>query len=58
MPLADWGWEESSKGPWFSTQFSSGELSCCGEKIREDDLIRADGEGGWEGRCCFGEGDG
>lgn len=50
--VADWGWDENSKGPWITAQFG-GELSCCFDKIAEGDEIRADGEGGWEGRCCY-----
>lgn len=51
--IANWGWEENSKGPWIIAQYSDTELSCCGDAVQEGDEIRADGEGGWEGRCCY-----
>lgn len=34
-------------GPWFTAVFDSGSCADCGEDICEDDLIRADGYGGW-----------
>lgn len=40
----------SGPGPWFPAQFP-GECPC-GEEFDEGDDIRADGSGGWEGRCC------
>lgn len=35
-------------GPWFAASFDS-EAGCagCGSDIYEDDMIRADGTGGW-----------
>lgn len=38
-------------GSWFPAQFP-GECAGCGSDFDEDDDIRADGSGGWEGRCC------
>ena len=50
---ADWNWgEDDRRGPWFIASYSS-TLSCCGDDCEEGDEIRADGEGGWEGRCCY-----
>lgn len=41
-------------GPWFFAAFP-GECSgyLCGMFFNEGDLIRADGEGGWEAKECF-----
>lgn len=39
------------KGPWFPARFDS-ECSGCDGAIWEGEDIRADGSGGWEGRCC------
>ena len=39
------------RGPWFIAAYE-GCCSGCGEDIEPDDEIRADGHGGWEGRCC------
>lgn len=53
MPTIDWGVEDDGKGPWFEAQFFGTELSCCGDRVYEGQEIRADGDGGWEGReCC------
>ncbi len=37
--------------PWVPAAFQS-ECDECGSPIFEGDDIRADGSGGWEGRCC------
>lgn len=50
--IADWGFDEDRTGPWFIASYES-VLSCCGNECEEGDEIRADGEGGWEGRCCY-----
>lgn len=42
---------ESEKGPWFIAGFD-GECDSCGSFVTEGDELRADGEGGWEGKCC------
>lgn len=39
------------KGPWFPARFP-GTKSCCDDDIEVGEDIRADGNGGWEGRCC------
>lgn len=54
--VANWGLDkdEPNKGPWFIAS-RPGDLSCCGDECEEGDEIRADGEGGYEGRCCFPE---
>lgn len=55
--VANWGWDDTSRGPWVSANYE-GVMSCCGEICDEGDMIRADGEGGWEGqRCCYPEDD-
>ena len=41
----------SFKGVWFQAAYD-GECSRCGRPFDETDEIRADGDGGWEGRCC------
>ena len=42
----------TDKGPWVVAVFD-GACSGCGEDIGAgSDEIRADGYGGWEGRCC------
>jgi hypothetical protein len=41
----------SERGPWFIAAYE-GACDSCGEDIIPDDEIRADGHGGWEGRCC------
>lgn len=41
----------SGKGRWFRANFDS-ECSGCDGAIGEGEDIRADGFGGWEGRCC------
>lgn len=44
----------ADKGPWFIAAFG-GSCSGCGEDIEAGSgEIRADGDGGWEGRCCDG----
>jgi hypothetical protein len=43
---------KNDKGPWFTAGFDSDDDSCCGEGIYEGDVIRADGEGGWEHQDC------
>ena len=56
--IADWGFETGGdEGPWFIAKYSHSILSCCGEDCEEGDEIRADGEGGYQGRCCYPEGD-
>lgn len=54
MGFIDWntGMERPQKGKWFPAEFSGGEKSCCGDRIEVGEDIRADGHGGWEGRCC------
>ncbi|MEV4384376.1 hypothetical protein AB0J68_01405 [Micromonospora sp. NPDC049580] len=42
-------------GPWITASYR-GTCSGCGTRTEEMDDIRADGDGGWLGRCC-GEGD-
>lgn len=44
----------TAKGPWFPANYD-GECSgpMCGVQFFQGDMIRADGEGGWEGRDCF-----
>jgi hypothetical protein len=37
--------------PWFIAGYY-GACRGCGEDIEPGDEIRADGRGGWEGRCC------
>lgn len=52
--VADWGFDKEDKtGPWFVASYSGTALSCCGEECEEGDEIRADGEGGYQGRCCY-----
>lgn len=41
----------SGPGPWFPAQFD-GECSSCDGALWAGEDIRADGSGGWEGRCC------
>lgn len=56
-PIASWGIDDKpQKGPWFPARYSGGEKSCCDEPIEEAEEIRADGSGGWEGRCCDNDG--
>jgi hypothetical protein len=43
--------EDDDSPPWTIAAYS-GSCSGCGEEIEPDDEIRADGQGGWEGRCC------
>lgn len=52
--VADWGLDKDQVkvGPWFMAEYSS-TLSCCGDECEEGDEIRADGEGGYQGRCCY-----
>lgn len=50
-PAPDFGYRP---GPWFPAQFD-GECSGCDGALWAGEDIRADGSGGWEGRCC-GEG--
>lgn len=38
-------------GPWFPARFDS-ECSGCDGALWVGEDIRADGSGGWEGRCC------
>jgi hypothetical protein len=38
-------------GPWAEARFE-GWCAGCGEAIMPGDDIRADGQGGWLGRCC------
>lgn len=53
--VADWGLDKETVkvGPWFTAEYQS-TLSCCGDECEEGDEIRADGEGGYQGRCCYG----
>lgn len=41
------------RGSWFAAQYP-GECSECGDPFDEGDIIRADGEGGYEMRYCSG----
>jgi hypothetical protein len=41
----------SEQGRWFVAGYY-GACHGCGEDIEPGDEIRADGRGGWEGRCC------
>lgn len=43
-------------GPWFTAAYS-GDCDQCGNYFFEGDEIRADGEGGWQGRECCGDDD-
>lgn len=43
-------------GPWFPASYA-GECDTCGEEFEPGDQIRANGEGGWEGRECCGDDD-
>ena len=43
-------------GPWFIAAYN-GTCAGCGEDVGPGDEIRADGHGGWEGRCCDLDGD-
>lgn len=53
LQTADWGFDQEDKtGPWFIATYVS-TLSCCGDECEEGDEIRADGEGGYQGRCCY-----
>lgn len=52
--VANWGLDKDDKtGPWFIASYAS-TLGCCGDECEEGDEIRADGEGGYQGRCCYG----
>lgn len=44
----------SESGPWFAAAYD-GACTYCGEDIEPGDDIRADGHGGWLGRCCGGD---
>jgi hypothetical protein len=59
MPIVSWAIEGNDendplqpKAKWFPARYSGGEKSCCGDPIEEGEDIRADGDSGWEGRCC------
>lgn len=46
------GDDREGKGPWIVASFDS---ECpCGDPIFEGDMIRADGDGEWEGQECCG----
>lgn len=47
---------ENGKGPWFGAQYD-GHCDGCGNSIEEGDMIRADGEGGWECEAWCGQDD-
>jgi hypothetical protein len=51
VSLEDVQYPGSNKGPWITARFDS-ECSGCDGALWEGDDIRADGSGGWEGRCC------
>lgn len=59
MPIVQWGLkkERDGKGPWVEARYEGTEKTCCGERTDEGELIRADGDGGWEGQCCYNEDD-
>lgn len=40
------------KGPWLTAGFDGACSGCGGDIAAGADEIRADGSGGWEGRCC------
>lgn len=42
------------RGNWFESRYD-GECGQCFERFLEEDEIRADGEGGWQGRDCCGQ---
>jgi hypothetical protein len=42
-------------GPWFPAGYG-GECSECGSHFEENDVIQADGSGGWRARECCGGG--
>lgn len=46
----------SGKGPWFGAQFAGG-CDQCGSYIEEGDMVRADGQGGWECEQWCGQDD-
>jgi hypothetical protein len=46
--------DRSGPGPWFYASFES-DCDGCGEPLYEGDLIRADGDGGYEGQDCCGD---
>lgn len=51
--IARWDLSEAVKtGPWFTAEYVS-TLGCCGDECEAGDEIRADGEGGYQGRCCY-----
>jgi hypothetical protein len=43
--------EAEEVAPWVPAQFDS-ECSGCDGALWVGDMIRADGSGGWEGKCC------
>jgi hypothetical protein len=44
---------DDDKGPWFRAAYD-GECAACFAAFFEGDLIRADGDGGWEAQECCG----
>jgi len=44
---------EAKAGRWFTSRYD-GDCDVCGAGLFEGDEIRADGEGGWQGRECCG----
>lgn len=45
---------DNGPGPWFPASYE-GECSGCFAEIGIGDIIRADGEGGWERQECCGD---
>lgn len=43
-------------GQWFQARYE-GDCDQCGAPFEEGDMIRSDGEGGWQGECCAGDED-
>lgn len=48
--------ERPAKGPWFGAQYA-GDCDTCGSPFDEGDMIRADGDGGWECESWCGQDD-
>jgi hypothetical protein len=48
------GFDDSGPGPWFPAGYD-GECGTCGAFFFAGDIIRADGDGGWEGQECCGD---
>jgi hypothetical protein len=44
--------DDGAAAPWFEAGFDSDDDSCCGEGIYAGEIIRADGQGGYEHQDC------